>query len=487
MNTDVSNVSNDSSASAIAEAVNGGASALDFCNAALERAHADALNAVIRIYDDSAHQEAEAVDKRIAAGETLPLAGVPLIIKDNLCFKDHPTTSCSKILDGFVAPYTATAVQRLQQAGAVVIAHSNMDEFAMGSSNETSLYGIVKNPHDHERIPGGSSGGSAASVASGITPLALGSDTGGSIRQPAALCGCVGFKPTYGHVSRYGLMAFASSLDQIGPFATSVADAALCTDIMSGHDPLDSSSSANAHASILEAVSNADPSTLKGLKIGYVTEHIDQNDGESAQALEHAKKLATEAGAELVPVSLPNEKYAVAVYYIIATGEASSNLSRYDGIHYGLRSDDPELLNIYDKTRGEGFGAEVKRRVMLGTYVLSAGYFDAYYKKAMKVRKLICNDFEKAFASCDVILDLVSPNTAFKHGERMDDPIQMYLSDVYTIAANLAGIPGISLPHSKDSKGLPIGMQLQAPQWQEAKMLGVAAALEQLFQYNYKM
>ncbi|NRA40521.1 MAG: Asp-tRNA(Asn)/Glu-tRNA(Gln) amidotransferase subunit GatA, partial [Planctomycetes bacterium] len=426
-----------------------------------------------------------AVNQRIAAGENLPMAGVPILIKDNLCFKDHLTTSCSKILDGFVAPYTATAVKRLQDAGAVVIGHTNMDEFAMGSSNETSFYGQVKNPHDHERIPGGSSGGSAASVASGISPLALGSDTGGSIRQPASLCGCIGFKPTYGHVSRYGLMAFASSLDQIGPFATTVADAALCTDVMSGHDPLDSSSSKKVQASALDAVLAADTAQLKGLKIGYISEHAEQNSGESAAALEQAKKTLTDAGAELVPVSLPHEKYAVAIYYIIATGEASSNLSRYDGIHYGLRADDPELVNIYDKTRGAGFGNEVKRRIMLGTYVLSAKAFGKYYKKAMKVRKLMCNDFEKAFIECDMILDLVSPSTAFKHGERMDDPIQMYLSDVYTIATNLAGIPGISLPHSKDSNGLPIGLQLQAPQWHDEKLFSVAATLEKLFAYNY--
>ncbi len=470
-------------ASDIVKQVQEGADPSQFVDEALQRAKDDENNAIIRIYEESAQAALANVKERIGNGDQLPLAGVPLLIKDNLCYKDHLTTSCSKILEGFVAPYTATAVQKLIDAGAIVIGHTNMDEFAMGSSNETSVNGNVKNPHDPERIPGGSSGGSAASAASGIVPLALGSDTGGSIRQPASLCGCVGFKPTYGHVSRYGLMAFASSLDQIGPFSQSVSDAALCTDVMSGHDPLDSSSSSQQHDATFEAVLAANPDVLKGKKIGYIAEHQDQLTGDIASTFDRCKQLVQEAGAELVPVSLPHEKYAVAVYYIIATGEASSNLSRYDGIHYGFRDDEFEdLTDIYYKTRGEGFGAEVKRRIMLGTYVLSHGYYDAYYKQAMRVRKLMCNDFEAAFKQCDVIMDLVSPSTAFKHGERMDDPIQMYLSDIFTIAANLAGIPAISVPGGKDSSGLPIGIHFQSPQWSEKSLLSTAAACEQLFQ-----
>ena len=468
----------------IAQQVKQGADPSDFVQEALLRGKNDTNNAIIRLYEETAQQQVVALKEKISAGQELPLAGVPLLIKDNLCYKGHLTTSCSKMLDGFVAPYTATAVQRLMDAGAIVIGHTNMDEFAMGSSNETSFYGPVKNPHDQERIPGGSSGGSAASVSAGITPLALGSDTGGSIRQPASLCGCVGFKPTYGHVSRNGLMAFASSLDQIGPFARSVADAALCSDIMSGHDPLDSSSSSATHERTLEAVLNAKPEQLKGLKIGYVAEHEEQLTGDVAKTFERCKNLVREAGAELVPVSLPHEKYAVAVYYIIATGEASSNLSRYDGIHYGYRSanfDPNDLTSVYTTSRGEGFGAEVKRRIMLGTYVLSHGYYDAYYKQAMRVRKLMCNDFEAAFAQCDLIMDLVSPDTAFKHGEKLSDPIQMYLSDIFTIAANLAGIPAISVPGGKDSTGLPIGIHFQSPQWSEKILLSCAAACEQLF------
>ena len=471
-------------ASDIAKEVHNGSDPAVFVNEALQRAKADENNAIIRIYEESAQLALGALKEKITAGESLPLAGVPLLIKDNLCYKDHLTTSCSKILDGFKSTYTATAVQRLIDAGAIIIGHTNMDEFAMGSSNETSYYGPVKNPHDPERIPGGSSGGSAASVAAGIVPVALGSDTGGSIRQPASLCGCVGFKPTYGHVSRYGLMAFASSLDQIGPFTAHTSDAALITDIMSGHDPLDSSSNPSKHPASFESVLQADPSMLKGKKIGYVSEHQDQLSGEIASCFERCRQLVSDAGAELVPVSLPHEQYAVAVYYIIATGEASSNLARFDGIHYGFRSenfDASNLESVYTKTRGEGFGAEVKRRIMLGTYVLSAGYYDAYYKKAMRVRKLMCDDFNAAFKQCDVIMDMVSPSTAFKHGERMDDPIQMYLSDIFTIAANLAGIPALSVPGGKDSNGLPIGIHFQAPQWAETDLLSTAAACQDLF------
>ena len=474
-------------ASDIAKQVQEGADPSSFVDQALERAKADTNNAIIRIYEDSAKAAVDELKQSIADGKSLPLAGVPILIKDNLCYKNHLTTSCSKILEGFKAPYTATAVQRLQDAGAIVIGHTNMDEFAMGSSNETSHYGPVKNPHDAERIPGGSSGGSAASVASGIVPIALGSDTGGSIRQPASLCGCVGFKPTYGHVSRYGLMAFASSLDQIGPFTSNLSDAALCTDVMSGHDPLDSSSNPQKHPSTFEQTLAANPEILKGKKIGYIAEHQEQLTGDVAECFERCKKLVQEAGAELVPVSLPHEKYVVAVYYIIATGEASSNLSRFDGIHYAFRSenyDQNDLTSVYSKTRGEGFGSEVKRRIMLGTYVLSAESYEAHYKKAMKVRRLMCNDFESAFSKCDIIMDMVSPSTAFKRGERLDDPIQMYLSDIFTIAANLAGIPAISVPGGMDSNNLPIGIHFQSPQWSEQDLLSTAGACQQLFAAN---
>lgn len=478
----MSSIATCSSATEIAAQVHGGADPESFVSDALQRAAADECNAIIRIYEDSARERLAALKQDLADGKQLPLAGVPLLIKDNLCYKNHLTTSCSKILEGFVSPYTATAVQRLIDAGAIVIGHTNMDEFAMGSSNETSVNGVVKNPHDHDRIPGGSSGGSAASIASGIVPLALGSDTGGSIRQPASLCGCVGFKPTYGYVSRYGLMAFASSLDQIGPFSQNVADAALSCDVMGGHDPLDSSSSATSHPGLHEQIAAIDPAYLKGKKIGYVAEHHDQLSGSVADCFEQCKQLVSDAGAELVPVSLPHEQYAVAVYYIIATGEASSNLSRYDGIHYGYRSaNTDDLISVYSKTRGEGFGTEVKRRVMLGTYVLSHGYYDAYYKQAMRVRKLMCQDFEAAFQQCDVIMDLVSPNTAFKHGERLNDPIQMYLSDIFTIAANLAGIPAISINGGKDDHNLPVGIHFQGPQWSEPDLLSTAAACERLF------
>jgi aspartyl-tRNA(Asn)/glutamyl-tRNA(Gln) amidotransferase subunit A len=469
------------SAHAIAAAVNSGTSATKEVEAALARAKADTNNAIIRIHAERALAAAKRVDARVKAGEKLPLAGVPIAIKDNLCAEGIEVTAASKILKGFVAPYTATAVSRLEHAGAVIVATANMDEFAFGSSNETSAYGPVKNPCDPTRIPGGSSGGSAASVAAGIVPIALGSDTGGSIRQPASLCGVVGMKPTYGMVSRYGLIAFGSSLDQIGPFATNVADAALCLEKMAGWDQNDSTSAARNHAGLTQATLSQPLGSINGLKVGYVPQHAKGLQSEVGAQLERAKKALTDAGATLVPVEMPHEKYAVAIYYVLATGEAASNLSRFDGVRFGHRTSEPQNLGeLYSKSRVEGFGREAQRRIMLGTYVLSTGYYDAYYKKAQQVRRLMCRDYEQAYAKCDVLLGPVSPTTAFKAGEKLSDPLQMYLSDIFTIAANLAGVPAISVPFGADAKGLPIGLQLQGAQFADDLVLRVSAGLEQL-------
>lgn len=459
-----------------ADVTSGKATATATVDAALGRAQADTLNAIIRVHGDRARAAAAAVDARVKAGERLPLAGVPVVVKDNLCVDGLETTACSKILKGYVAPYTATAVARLEAAGAVVIATANMDEFAMGSSNETSAFGPVKNPVDPTRIPGGSSGGSASAVAAGIAPIALGSDTGGSIRQPASLCGVVGLKPSYGMVSRHGLIAFASSLDQIGPFAATVDDAALCLDVMAGSDAHDSTTAPRKHVPL----AGTHGRDLKGLRVGYVPEHRQGLQAEVGAAMDRALEQLRAAGAQTVEVHLPHEQYAVAVYYIVATGEASSNLARFDGVRYGHRVEAESLHGMYAATRASGFGTEVKRRIMLGTYVLSSGYYDAYYRKAMQVRQKICDDFATAFAACDVLLGPTSPTTAFRFGEKTADPLQMYLSDIFTIAANLAGIPGLSVPFAKDNQGLPIGLQLQAPMWGESTLLRAAAGLEAL-------
>ena len=465
----------------IATAVNGGQSARSEVEKALARAQADTTNAIIRVHAERALAAAARVDAEIKAGKKLPLAGVPIALKDNLCVQGIAATACSKILKGFIAPYTATAVARLERDGAVVIATTNMDEFAFGSSNETSAYGPVKNPVDPTRIPGGSSGGSAAAVAAGIVPLALGSDTGGSIRQPAGLCGVVGIKPTYGMVSRYGLIAFGSSLDQIGPFAANVADAALCLERMAGFDEFDSTSASRDPAGLTLAATGDVMAGLRGLKVGYVPSHAPGLQPAVAKQLDLAKQRLTKAGAILVPVEMPHERYAVAVYYVIATGEAASNLSRFDGVRFGHRTADPASLGeLYSRSRAEGFGREAQRRIMLGTYVLSTGYYDAYYKKAQQVRRLMCRDYEQAFAKCDVILGPVSPTTAFKAGEKLSDPLQMYLSDIFTIAANLAGVPAMSVPFGADEQGLPIGLQFQAPQFGDNRMLRAAAGLEAL-------
>lgn len=407
-----------------------------------------------------------------------PLAGVPLAIKDNLCREGYLATCSSEILDGHRASYTATAVEKLEQAGAIIIGNTNMDEFAMGSSTENSAHATTRNPHDPEHVPGGSSGGSAAAVAGGLVPGALGSDTGGSVRQPAALCGVVGVKPTYGRVSRYGLIAFASSLDQIGPLAHTVEDAALLTEVISGHDSRDSTSldePVPAYSARLEP----EPEQLTiGIPREYYGEGIDP---EVDDILKDQISELEAAGAEVREVSLPHTEHAISVYYILATAEASSNLARYDGVQYGARSSDFEdLVDMYSQTRADNFGPEVKRRIMLGTFVLSSGYYEAYYGKAQKVRTLIKQDFDSAFEQCDLLLTPTSPTTAFEIGEKIDDPVQMYLSDIATISANLAGIPAISVPVDKDSQGLPVGAQLLGPVLSEQKLFQAASLVEDI-------
>jgi aspartyl-tRNA(Asn)/glutamyl-tRNA(Gln) amidotransferase subunit A len=426
------------------------------------------------------------------ASTSSPLAGAPLALKDLLSTNDMPTTCASRILEGFRPPYDATAVRKLRESGAVFLGKLNMDEFAMGSSNENSAYKPVRNPWDTARVPGGSSGGSAAAVAAGLAPVTLGSDTGGSIRQPASFCGVTGLKPTYGRVSRYGLIAFASSLDQIGPLARDARDCALALSIISGHDPLDSTSAQNE----TEDFSRSLTGDVKGLRIGIPREYFAKGLDPAVEAsVKKALSALEGAGARLLEVSLPHTEHAVAVYYLVATAEASSNLARFDGIRYGLRRDDGSLVPTYKKTRGEGFGAEVKRRIMLGTYVLSAGYYDAYYKKALEARTLIQRDFLKAFESVDVIATPTSPTVAFRFGEKSADPITMYLSDIYTISCNLAGLPGISLPcgfekpsdGSGPASGLPVGLQLLGKPFDEATILRTADAYQRLTDWHTRM
>ena len=430
-----------------------------------------------------ARRQAAAIDAKRAAGKPLgKLAGVPVAVKDVLCTKGVRTTCSSKILEHFVPPYDAHTVERLVAEDAVLLGKTNMDEFAMGSSTENSAYQVTRNPWDTARIPGGSSGGSAAAVAGGMAPVSLGTDTGGSIRQPAALCGIVGLKPTYGRVSRYGLIAFASSLDQVGPFTRDVADCALMLEAISGHDGRDSTS-VNEPVPAYTTTLN-DP--VKGLKIGVPREFFGEGlDGEVESAVRTALKEYEKQGATLVDVSLPHSRYALAAYYIVAPAEASSNLARFDGMHYGHRTaTKTDLIGTYSKSRGEGFGKEVQRRIFIGTYVLSSGYKDAYYVKALKVRRLVKGDFDKAFESCDVIMGPTTPTAAFKVGEKSDDPLSMYLSDVYTVSCNLAGLPGLSMSCGFTKAGLPIGLQLLGAPFSEEKLLRIARMYESVTDWH---
>lgn len=439
------------------------------------------INAFVTVMGELAIKQAKEVDSKIKEGKPVGmLAGIPILIKDNINIKGTRTTCSSKILNDFVSPYDATVVKKIRSADAIFIGKSNMDEFAMGSSTETSHFSVTKNPWDIARIPGGSSGGSAAAVAAGQAVLSIGSDTGGSIRQPASLCGVVGLKPTYGRVSRYGLVAFASSLDQIGPITKDTTDAALLMNVISGYDDNDSTSVNLPVPDYTEALIN----NVRNIKIGIPKEYFSQGlDNDVKTAVMEAVKLLKSMGAQVKELSLPHTEYAVAAYYIIAPSEASSNLARYDGVKYGYRANEGgegvSLIDVYERTRGEGFGQEVKRRIMLGTYSLSSGYYDAYYLKAQKVRTLIKQDFDKAFSEVDVIITPTAPTTAFKIGEKTEDPLKMYLSDIYTISANLAGIPGISIPCGFDREGLPIGLQLLAKPFGEETIFRTAYSYEQ--------
>jgi aspartyl-tRNA(Asn)/glutamyl-tRNA(Gln) amidotransferase subunit A len=433
------------------------------------------VKAYLRFTPELWEKQAEAADKRIAQGDMGPLVGIPMAVKDVLCVQGVETTAGSQILRGFKAPYSGTAVSRLFAEGAVMLGVTNCDEFAMGSSTENSSYHPTHNPWDLDRVPGGSSGGSAAAVAAGEAMIALGTDTGGSIRQPAALCGVVGMKPTYGRVSRYGLIAFASSLDQIGPFARSVEDAAIVLKAMAGHDPLDATSSDRAN----DVLHDFDAG-VKGMKLGVPREYYEVEGIEPGvkAAIDKALEALQLAGAEVVDVNLPHTDYGLAAYYIIAPAECSSNLARFDGIKYGLSDQDAaNVTDLYMQTRRKGFGTEVRRRIMLGTYALSSGYYDAYYLKAQKVRTLIKRDFDKAFEKCDAIVSATSPTVAFPIGSKTQDPLSMYLCDVLTLGGNLAGLPGISVPCGL-SEGLPVGLQVLAPQWREDVALRVARAYE---------
>ena len=429
----------------------------------------DSLNAFLEI-DKGASKRAEAVDKEGV------LAGIPIAVKDNICVEGMQTSCGSRILGNYHPPYNATVIERLLGAGAVVVGKTNCDEFAMGSSNENSAFGPVRNPWDTTRVPGGSSGGSAAAVAAGIVPVALGSDTGGSVRQPASLCGVFGLKPTYGRNSRYGLVAFGSSLDQVGIFAQTTGDVARVLEIISGRDPHDATTADVPVPNYLAELSG----DIKGARLGLPRSLFGEGlDPEVRASVEAAVDVYRDLGAEIVAVELPNSQYSIAVYYIIATAEASSNLARFDGVRYGFRAEDaPALRQMYRKTREEGFGPEVKRRIMLGTYVLSAGYYDAYYTKAQQVRGLIKQDFRKAFESCDAIITPTSPTPAFALGEKVDNPLAMYLNDIYTVTANLAGIPGLSVPCGLSSNRLPIGFHLLGANWSEPTLFKLAHAYE---------
>ena len=439
-----------------------------------------ALNAFITLTPDRALEDAAAADARRAAGEHGPLLGIPLIHKDIFCTEGVKTSCGSRMLDNFVAPYDATVVARLKAAGTVMLGKSNMDEFAMGSSNETSFYGPVKNPWDTRKVPGGSSGGSAAATAARFAPFATGTDTGGSIRQPAALTGVTGFKPTYGRVSRYGMIAFASSLDQAGVFSRNAADAAAVLQVMAGFDARDSTS---VDAPVPDYTASLS-APLAGLKIGLLREFFEGLEPRNAALIQDALKVFTNLGAQTREVSLPSLPLSVPTYYVVAPAECSSNLSRFDGVRFGYRCEQPaDLMDLYKRSRGEGFGAEVKRRIMTGTYVLSAGYFDAYYLKAQKVRRLITDDFRAAFAQVDLVLGPTTPTPAFDIGAKMNDPVLMYLNDIYTIGANLAGLPGVSLPCGFID-GLPMGLQLVGPHFAEAKLLNAAHQFQRATEWH---
>lgn len=431
------------------------------------------VNGLLTVCGEESLAAAERIDARVANGKKVgPLAGVPVAVKDNLCTAGVRTTCASKILENFIPPYNATVVEKLMKADAIIVGKANLDEFAMGSSTENSAFGVTANPWDLSRVPGGSSGGSAAAVAARMAPISLGSDTGGSIRLPASFCGTVGMKPTYGRVSRYGLVAYGSSLDQIGPMARNVADAALLLKVISGRDELDSTSVDRP----VPAYEKSLDKPVTGLKIGVPVEFFGEGlDAEVESAIRRGLEVYKAAGAKIVDVHLPHTEYAVACYYIVAVAEASSNLARYDGMHYGHRtSETGDLVETFRRTRAEGFGEEVQRRIMLGTYALSSGYYDAYYKRALRVRRMITSDFEAAFKQVHAIAGPVCPTPAFKLGEKMTDPLTMYLSDIYTISVNLAGLPAISIPAGYSKSGLPIGMQLIGPVFSEGKLLRIA-------------
>lgn len=463
-------------------------SALELTNAALDRIEEvdSKIDAFMCLTKDVAVKTAKKVDEKIANGEELPLlAGVPLALKDNMNLVGYPTTASSKILENFISPYNATITEKLLNNLVPIVGKTNLDEFAMGSSTENSAFKKTKNPWDLNKVPGGSSGGSAACVAACEATLSLGSDTGGSIRLPGSFCGIIGMKPTYGRVSRYGLIAFASSLDQIGPFARTVEDAAMLLEVISGLDPKDSTS-LNVPVEPYSKSLNKD---IKGMKIGVIKELIGEGlSDDVSKSIQKAIDTYKTLGAEIVEISLPNIKHSIGVYYIIATAEASSNLARFDGVKYGYRAADAKnLMEMYTKTRAEGFGPEVKRRIMLGTYALSSGYYDAYYKKAQQLRALIKQDFDKAFEKVDVLISPTCPNTAFEFGSKTEDPLAMYLTDIATISANLAGIPGISVPAGFDSTGMPIGLQILAPQLAETKLFNASYKFEQANDYYTKI
>ncbi len=474
------------SAAQIARDVNGKSiSACEIIEAILQRVDEadDRLGCYLSRLHELALDCAHRVDRRIAAGETLPLAGVPVAVKDNMCLTGTRTTAASKILENWIAPYTATAVQRILDAGGIPIGKANLDEFAMGSSCENSALGVTRNPYDLSRVPGGSSGGSAAAVAGFEAAIGLGSDTGGSIREPGAFCNVVGFKPTYGRVSRYGLIAFASSLDQIGPLARTVEDAALAYDVMAGHDPRDSTSIDRA----VEPATNALRADLKGLRIGLVKEFVTAKLGPEIDALyRRAYRELADLGAEIVEISLPTADYGLATYYLIAPAECSSNLARFDGVRYGLRVEGDDVGQMYEQTRAAGFGPEVKRRILIGTYALSSGYYDAYYVKAQKARTMFAQDFRNAFERCDLIAAPAASSPAFEFNSK-SDPYSMYMMDYYTIPMSLAGLPALSVPCGyAGTPQLPMGLQLTAPLFEETKLLGAAHAYERSTNYAAK-